>query len=107
MADDKPPMEYHLLTEDHKHEHVANFILAQEQDHYLHSINKKRYEDMLYCGGIPAGPFRERIERLHAETCDRLMEVEAILLSTRKAMPEPETLRAALVRLDQKRTRRE
>jgi len=87
---------YLLLEEDEKHEHLANFLLAQERDHYLHTINKERYEKMLE--HLPQGDFRNRIHKLHSETCSRIEEVTAIIEATMKDVPTEDTLKSALAR---------
>jgi hypothetical protein len=88
-------MDYKLLTDEDKHKDLAAFLHAQERDHFLHTVNRDRYAAML--AKLPHGPFRQRIEKLHQETCDRLAEVEAIILGS--SFPPVEALRKALVAL--------
>lgn len=92
--------QYHLLRDDHKHKHLANYLLAQETDHYLHSINKDRYVYILQ--NLPPGSFRDRIQKLHDETCERLAEVDAIIKAVHASSPPIEEMKKALVLIEEK-----
>jgi predicted naringenin-chalcone synthase len=61
------------------------YLEAQERDHWVHQLNKARYEAML--PGLAVGPFRTRVQQLLAETDSRLEEVEAIILATHATLP--------------------
>ena len=94
-------MDYVLLSDDSKVEALAGFLHGQEQDHYLHTINRDRYRVLLE--RLAECPFRDRIQRLHDETCERLGEVEAIIVATRPSLPGADELRAAMARLTLRR----
>ena len=96
-------MDYILLQENEKHEQIANFILAQEKDHHSHTGNLRRFKKILVA--IPDCPFKDRIQKLHDDTMDRIMEVEAIIDATisDSEFPKVEHLTAALDRLEAKR----
>lgn len=100
-------MDYVLFDEDKQHEALANTLLAQEMDHYIHSVNLARYKQMLV--SLPHGEFRDRIQLdHHDETVKRLSEVQSILDALRLQLPSAEKLKAALTRIEaRQKTRRE
>lgn len=63
----------------------VEYLEAQERDHWVHRLNKARYEAMLPT--LADGPFRSRVQQLLTETDARLEEVEAIILATHGSLP--------------------
>lgn len=92
-------MEYKLLSDDDKHEHIGAFAKAQEADHYLHCVNRDRYKKILKSSAI-GDRFRQRINKLLAETEERIEECEAIISATYQDFPDAEPLKAGLARLE-------
>lgn len=70
-------MSYQILTKDQQDEIVVQHLEATERDHFCHTINKERYENILKAG--PPQPFADRIQGLLTETESRLIEVEHIM----------------------------
>mgnify|MGYP001034677711 CR=1 FL=1 len=95
-----PNYQYQLLTQDEQDEIVAVFLKAQERDLFTHRLNLQRFEAML--PDLPAGEFKERIQRLRTETIERIREVEEILAKTLPQAPPKERLEAAIQRVEQK-----
>lgn len=93
-------MKYISFEEEEKHDIILQYLKAQEKDHFVHNLNKTRYEDMLTT--LPEGSFRTRIQGLLDETNSRLIEVEAIIESTKKDLPSAGVITAALDRLKTK-----
>lgn len=97
-----PPKLYRTLPAEDQHDILIEFYQAQERDHYCHSLNLTRYDDLLRT--LPADdPFRLRIDTLRAETVSRLAEVTAILDRTSAQLPTAAEVDAALARLKAKR----
>jgi hypothetical protein len=63
----------------------VEYLEAQERDHWIHQLNKARYEAMLVT--LPQGTFRTRVQQLLTETDSRLEEVEAIISATQATLP--------------------
>ena len=72
---------YQALSVEDQEEILVNYLLAQERDHYCHTVNCERFQEMLKTMAAD-DPFRPRIEQLCAETISRLAEVDAILVQT-------------------------
>ena len=88
---------YSVLTDDEKDDIIVNFTRAQERDHYCHSINLERYDEMLKT--LPTGDFRNDIEKRKADTQSRIAEVEKILEATAAQMPDAARIEAAMQRI--------
>lgn len=86
---------------DEKNRILVEFLEAQERDHYVHTINRQRYQDMLPT--LADGPFKERIQRLLAETEDRLGEVEAIIVATQATAPKQADIDTMVADIRQRR----
>jgi hypothetical protein len=80
-------MEYKILSQEEKDRIVVEFMLAQERDHFCHTINKERYENILADPLLKAGTFKANIEKLKADTESRLVEVEKIIINTIPQLP--------------------
>ena len=78
-------MDYLTLSEEEKNEVIVRFYKAQEMDHFVHSLNKERYEQMLPT--LPEGDFKNNVQKLLNETNSRLDEVNVILEKTRPQLP--------------------
>lgn len=107
-------MEYDLLTQDEMDEMVVSFHRAQQRDHFLHTLNLARYDDMLTTMPAeailsakqlaqtppdtltPEQKWAARVQGLRAETAERLMEVESIMMATEKQLPAPARRAAVL-----------
>ena len=61
------------------------YLEAQERDHWVHQLNKARYETMLPT--LSDGVFKNRVLQLLAETNSRIEEVEAIVIATQSTLP--------------------
>jgi len=83
MADD---YKYLVLTDQEKNDIVVAFLLAQERDHFCHSINLDRYNNILKTISTD-DPFYSRVQQLQKETVERLNEVTAILTTTATQLP--------------------
>lgn len=94
------PRNYLVLTPEQQHDTVVEFYFAQEKDHFCHTINAERYAEMLKV--LPAGPFKDKIQKDLADTHGRLIEVETILDKTASQMPTGAKLTAAIARRDAK-----
>ncbi|MDM7913027.1 MAG: hypothetical protein QUS09_08010 [Methanotrichaceae archaeon] len=92
-------MNYKLLSEDEKDEIAASFLLAQERDHYCHTVNIARLREMLK-DGLPEGVWKNHVQQLLADSEERLAQVESIIKST--ALPSLERLQAAKARIEAK-----
>lgn len=92
------PNDYQLLTETERDDMLAQTLLAQEIDLFMHRINKERY-DAILAGPLPPGTFRTRVEALRAETIERTVEVEAIIAALKPQLPPKPRLDAAAQRL--------
>lgn len=95
--------EFKLLTQDHKDERLSNTLLAQEHDLWEHMMNKARYELILADSEFTDTGLRERYDRLLHDTNSRIIEVSAIIKAINSAISDHEPLRAAQVRLAEKR----
>jgi len=96
----QPTDEFILLTQEERDEMLAATLLAQERDLFAHRHNKGRFERILANGA--KGEFRQRIQRLLAETNERISEVEQIIEALRPELPPIQRLRAAHARLKAK-----
>lgn len=77
-------MKYEHLTDADQKEIGAKFLQSQEIDHYCHTVNAERYRNILNDPTLSDGEFKERIQKLLAETEARLVEVELIVKHTTK-----------------------
>jgi Tfp pilus assembly protein PilO len=93
-------MNYKTLKQDEMQEVIVSFYKGQETDLYVHNINKERYEEMLKT--LPEGPFKTRVEKLLAETNERIEEVSAILAATEKQLPAQNEIDTVLASLELK-----
>lgn len=84
--------QYIALSQDERDKIVLDFYLAQERDHFCHSINKQRYEAML--PDLPEGDFKLKVEKNLQDTNDRISEVSVILDKTRPQLPTQEKIDA-------------
>ena len=91
---------YQILTDDEKDEITVAFMEAQERDKFCHELNMERYDDILT--SLPEGDFRKKITNLRTETQSRLDEVNPIIVSTQKQMPDAARVTAAQARLKAK-----
>ena len=73
------------LNQDDRDRSWVEHLESQERDHYWHQRNATRYRALLTM--LDDGPFKTRIEKLLAETNDRLYEVDAII-NAMQAEPE-------------------
>lgn len=88
---------YLVLSQDEQDDMLVQTLLAQERDHCAHQLNLERFEAML--GGLPSGPWRERIQQLRDETVVRLREVESIMEALEPQVPAGTRRTAALTRI--------
>lgn len=96
--------DYLLLTEEERDDMLAQTLLSQEVDLFMHRVNQERY-DAILAGSLPPGQFRNRIEKLKEETLERAIEVEAILDALRPQLPPQARLSAATARLRARQAR--
>jgi hypothetical protein len=92
--------QYQLLTQDEQDEIIATFLKAQERDLFTHRLNLQRFEAML--PSLPAGEFKDQIQRLRNETIARIVEVEAIIEKTLPQAPPVARMQAAIARAEQR-----
>ena len=85
-------MDYKVLDQTEKDRIIVEFMLAQERDHYCHTINKERYDKILADPNLQEGDFKERVKQLRAETVLRINEVEHIINHTIAQMPDAESI---------------
>lgn len=93
-------MAYVVLTEDDQDDMIVAFMLAQERDQFLHTVNKARY--VALNASLAPSVFKTRIETLLNETNSRLTEVDAILAETVGQLPNAARRNAAITRLKAK-----
>lgn len=65
---------------------LVEFLKGQEQTHYLHVVNRQRYETLLRT--LPNGTFRDQIIQRLAEVIERIVESEAIIAATQPQIPD-------------------
>lgn len=92
--------QYQLLTQDEQDEIIATYLKAQERDLFTHKLNLQRFEAML--ASLPAGEFKDQIQRLRNETIARIGEVEAIIEKTLPQAPPVARMQAAIARAEQR-----
>jgi 3-methyladenine DNA glycosylase/8-oxoguanine DNA glycosylase len=92
--------QYRLLTQEEQDEIIAAYLKAQERDLFTHKLNLQRFEAML--PSLPAGEFKDQIQRLRNETIARIGEVEAIIEKTLPQAPPVERMQAAIARVEQR-----
>lgn len=93
---------YRVIGEDECDDIIVAFMLAQEQDHYTHTLNLNRYDQMLL--SLPEGKWKKRVQSLREQTVARLAEVESIIAATETQMPPQDRLDASKLRLKKKVT---
>jgi len=97
--------DYKVFTKQAEKDRIlVEFMEAQERDHWLHTINRQRYQSILATAPAGKNAFRTRIEGLLAETEDRITEVEAIIAATISQMPSAETIATIAIDLEAERT---
>lgn len=95
---------YLILTRQEQHDMLANTLLAQERDHYVHSINQERYELILSDPDFDrTSDFGKRICHLLDETQIRKKEVEHIMRALKQQLPSDYEMSSALTRLSAKK----
>jgi len=92
--------DYQLLSQDEQDDTIVSSLLAQERDHFCHTTNLQRFEEMLKT--LPEGAWRTRITQLRDDTKARLAEVDSILKALKAQLPPAERLAAAKKRLTTK-----
>lgn len=91
-------MAYQVLTKDQQDEILVQFLEAQERDHFCHTINAERYQNILSAN--PPKVFADRIQGLLNETNTRLVEVEHIITQTNaQIVSQNVDIAAALTRI--------
>lgn len=78
-------MIYKTLTQEEMDDAVVGTYKANEMDHYIHNVNKVRYEAMIPT--LTKSAFKDRIQGLLDETNSRISEVTNILASTDAQLP--------------------
>jgi hypothetical protein len=91
-------MIYQVLTEAEQHDMLLGTLYAQERDHWLHSVNKERFQAILADPTITK-TFRSQVQILLEQTDARLHEVTQIIEKLRPQLPQAEQLHAALLRI--------
>jgi hypothetical protein len=91
-------MDYQVLTEEEQHDMLLGTLYAQERDHWLHTVNKERYEAILADKTISQA-FRSQVQNLLQQTDARIHEVTHIIEKLRPQLPPAEHLQAAVVRI--------
>lgn len=92
---------YRAMSVEDQHAILAQTLISQEQDFYIHSVNLERYALLLLDPALASEDtaFAKRIRQLHTETGMRLQEVRLILVALHRQLPEKALLEAALKRL--------
>lgn len=91
-------MAYLVLTQDEQDDMIVQTLLAQERDHFAHTLNQERYAEILK--SRPADdPFAVRVQQLHDETVSRLAEVNAIVDALTPQLPDAGRIVAAVARI--------
>lgn len=90
-------MAFVTLSQNEQDDILVRTFKAQETDLFTHQTNKTRLEDMLLI--LAPGPFRESIVNLLSQTDARISEVQAIVDSTAKQLPDAARIAAALSRI--------
>lgn len=98
MTQPRDEITYQLLTQDEQDDMLAQTLLAQERDLFMHTVNRERYQAIIEDQQTPA-EFLERVITLRNETDGRLAEVGAIVRALNLQLPPPERLEAARTRI--------
>lgn len=88
---------YKTLTESEQDDLIVQTYKSNEKDLFVHLINKDRFEDMLQTLG--ESDFKTRIEKLLIDTNSRIIEVQSVLDSTDKQLPDNTRVADSLVRI--------
>ena len=96
-------MEYKILSNDEKNCIIVEFLLAQERDHYCHTVNKERYEKILSDDSLEEGEFKSRIRKLKKDIDKRIAEVEMIIMHTLSQLPSPGEMAATIKKIKAER----
>lgn len=91
---------YVTLEQDEMDDMLVGTLLAQERDHYLHTINIERYKSLLTLElTFPSSSFRNQIEKSLNDSLVALAQVEAIIAALEPQLPPMDRLLAARNRL--------
>lgn len=99
MTQPREEITYELLTQDEMDDMLAETLLAQERDLFMHRINRERFQAIIDDPETPA-KFRERVTHLRDETDERLAEVGGIVRALKPQLPEKARLDAARTRIE-------
>jgi hypothetical protein len=91
-------MDYQVLTDEEKHDMLVNTLYAQERDHWMHTVNKERYEAILADPDVKPN-LRAQVQKLLTDTESRIHEVTHIIEKLRPQLPAAEHIQAAVVRI--------
>ena len=95
-------MEYKALSQKEKNKIVVEFLLAQERDHFCHTINLDRYNGILADPTLGEGEFKAKILELKRDTETRIAEVERIIANTVGQLPSQPEIDAIIAEIDEK-----
>ena len=89
---------YKMLSQDERDEMLAQTLLAQERDAFMHGVNLERF-DTIIADPLTPDYFREHVTSLRNETASRIAEVDATIRALEPQLPDATRLEAAKVRI--------
>lgn len=89
--------DYQVLSQEEQDDIIVSFMLSQEKDKYCLELNLQRYTEMLKT--LEGGQWRDRVEKLQAESTSRLAEIDSIIEVTKAQMPPSERIDTAKARI--------
>ena len=94
-------IDYHLLSIEEQHDMLVRTLIAQERDHYVHTMNQERYEFMLAEADAEQkdSPWYQQIAKLLSDTKDRKHEVSTIISALKKQLPNKDLVMRAAGRI--------
>ncbi len=95
-------MEYRALSKKERDIMLVNTLLSQERDHFMHTVNAERFQNMLASGLDPESEFAKRLQALLLDTISRKMEVELIIDNLLPQLPNETEVETALVFINAK-----
>jgi hypothetical protein len=96
---------FKLLKQEEQDEMLAETLLAQERDLYMHEINKERFLGII--NSLPAeNSFRQKLEREIPVIDSRIEEVSSIIDALEPQLPDNQRLTDAMTRIEARRANR-
>ena len=94
-------MIYTQLTQEYQDDVIAEALYSREREHFHYDVDRKNFIEMLKT--LPAGEYKDQIQKRANETASRMNEVDTIYVALETTGPKGQAMTDAIVRTKAKR----